>query len=194
MQSKGLFQQFVVTLVAIGVALLAYYYFRQPQVEAARKQTAELADQAQELGEQATALKEQVAEEHRKAAQRKEKFLIASYRAEGLQAASSAKLAIIEHYFSTGKLASSNAQIGLPAPDEFRRQSLRNMAISAGGVIILTYDAKSGIEGGIIELRPDFSNAYNVQWHCVSPDFREIAETMPQCSYQGQDGSATGAG
>lgn len=184
MQSRNLLLQFVVTLAAVGVALLAYDYFRQPEIDAARQQTAALASQAQQLGDQATALKNQVAEQRSKEEARKQKFLTASYRAEGLQVAASAKVAVVESYFNTGKLPSSNAEVGMSAPDEFQTQSLRSMRIGDGGVITLTYDAKSGVDGGIIQLVPDLDNTYNIQWKCTSPDFRDIAETIPQCSYQ----------
>lgn len=195
MRTKSLLQQFVVTLVAIGVALVAYDYLRQPDIDAMRAQTDALvqsstkqanilSQRAQSLSDQASALKEQVADEHREAAERKEKFLIASYRAEGLQAAGAAKAAIAEYYFSSGELPSSNAEIALAAAEQYRAQSLRSMGVSEHGVITLTYDVKSGVDGGTIQLIPNDSNPSRLQWKCVSADFRDIAATIPQCSYQ----------
>lgn len=209
MQSKRLLQQFVVTLVAIAVALAAYYFIRRPDIATRRAQTAELtrgaaalkqqsaallqssaeqadklSQRAQALGNQASALRNEVAKQQRQATTRKEKFLAASFRAEGLQMGATAKLAIAEHYMATGKLASSNAQVGLPAPAQFKGRSVRSMRISEGGVITLTYDAKSGIDGGAIQLVPEHTLSSRLRWRCVSPDFHDIAETIPQCSYQ----------
>ena len=198
---KSLLIQFVVTLAAIGVALAAYDYYRRPDVAAARAQTealerhaAELTEstktqtqalsqQAQALGEQATALKNEVAAEHHEAAAQKQRFVATSYRTEGLQVVGTAKVAVAEYFANYGKFPSSNNQVGLGAPDQFSGQSLRRMGISEGGVITLTYDAKSGVDGGIIRLIPDNANPSILKWRCISPNFSDIALTIPQCSY-----------
>lgn len=195
MQLKLLLRQFAITLVAVGVALAAYDYLRQPDIEAMRVQTAHLVEsstkqaellskQAQSLSDQASALKEQVANEHRQAAERKEKSLIAFYRAEGLQLSGSAKVAVAEYYFSNGEFPSSNAELGLGAPEQFHGQSLRSMHLSEGGIITLTYDAKSGFDGGSIQLIPEVGATAGLQWKCVTTDFRDIAASIPQCGYE----------
>lgn len=202
---KPLLLQFVVTLTAVGLALAAYDYYRRPDIAAARAQAAALQHQAaalanstkaqaqvltrqaQALSDQASALKNEVSNEHRDAAAQKQRYLTASYRAEGLQVVGAAKTAVAEYLANTGRFPSSNKQIGLAAPDQFKGQSLRRMSISEGGVITLTYDAKSGVDGGIIRIIPDNADPSLLKWRCISPNFRDIALTIPQCSYQSRD-------
>lgn len=190
MDGKRLLQHFVVTLVAVAVALLVYDHFRQPDIRAARQQTAALAAQTEDLHNQATALSEkasalesQVSEQRRKAAERKDKYLTASYRASGLADAGSFRTAVVEYYFTHGEFPASNEQARLQAPEEYGSRALRAMAISKGGVITLTYDARSGVDGGTIQLIPEAGHSGGPRWTCVTSDFAYIAETIPQCSY-----------
>ncbi|MGA9334257.1 MAG: pilin [Rudaea sp.] len=203
---KLLLAQFLVTLTAVVMALVAYDYYRRPDTEAARaqtqalkrqadalvqgtqSQTQALREQAKSLSEQATALKNEVSAEHRAADAQRERFMAATYRAEGLQAVGAAKVAVAEYYENYGKFPTSNSQVGLAPPDQFKGQSLRRMAISEGGVISLIYDAKSGVDGGTIRLIPDNTHPGTpLKWRCISPNFSDIAVTIPQCSYRAPD-------
>lgn len=201
--------QLVITLTAIGVALAAYDYLRRSDIAETRTQTAALkqqapallettqsqtkelgrqaqalSDQAQALSNQATALKDEVAAEHLEAANQRQRAMIAVYLAQGLQAASSAKVAIAEYYYSTGKPPASNHDAGLVEPEEYKGDSLRRMTISTGGIITLVYDEKSSVDNGKIQLVPDIRNAQaQLNWRCVSPDFTNIATVLPPCQY-----------
>ncbi|MDN5925199.1 MAG: pilin [Xanthomonadales bacterium] len=184
-RGKPLLLQFIVTLAAVAVALLAYHYVQRPEIIAMRAQTDALKVQAQTLSDQATALKNQVATEHQRRAEQQQRYQMGAYLLEGFRAVTAAKLAATEYFYTHGKFPASNAQVGIVAPDQFTGRSLRSMALSEGGVITLTFDAKSGVDNGIIKFVPRSANSPQVKWLCTSPDFKEIALSFPQCSYTG---------
>jgi hypothetical protein len=186
MTMKSSLLQFFVTLVAVALALIAYEYYRTPQVDQTRAQTEALRQQAEALSRQASELKDEVSREHDAAARERERHVAASLLSEGLLVASMAKVAIAEFYQSTGAWPSSNHDVGLNDPAQFRGRSLKRMHVSEGGVITLTYDEKTGVNDGTIRLVPDAGNPQmGVRWRCVSPSFREIAISIPPCEYQG---------
>lgn len=199
---RGALVQFGVTLAAVLVGLGAYALYNRPQrqatqaqietlrtqAERTRAEAAALARQSGALADQGAALGRQVEEEHQRASAERERYLAAALLAEGFVVASNAKTAVAEYYMNYGKLPASNRDIGLPAADRFRGQSLRSMAIAAGGRITLTYDAKSGVDGGTIELVPDTSNpAMGIRWRCVTSSYEHITVTIPQCEFQARE-------
>jgi hypothetical protein len=115
---------------------------------------------------------------------RTKKFVAAAHVAEGLALAVSIKNQIAYFYSETGKLPSSNQEIGLPEAEQFVGQSLTSLAVSDGGAITLTFNELSGVKDGIIRLVPDASNpAMVVQWQCVTPNYKNIGGWAPQCKY-----------
>jgi hypothetical protein len=95
------------------------------------------------------------------------------------------KVAVAEYYMTMGKLPSSNAQAGLPAPTDYRGRTLRSATIGPTGAIVLVFDANSGKDGGRIRLIPDLAhaNAMGVQWRCESPDYEYIRRILPTCDF-----------
>jgi hypothetical protein len=51
-------------------------------------------------------------------------------------------------------------------------------------VIVLEYDAKSGVAGGTIGLIPEVRNG-SVSWRCETPSYVGIAAIVPECRYVG---------
>jgi len=100
------------------------------------------------------------------------------------RAAGGAKTAVAEFYASRGDWPTKNEDAGLPAPDAYRGESLRSLVI-AGPTITLTYDARSGVDGGKIILTgaatPDL--AMGINWTCASPNIADIAAIFPFCKY-----------
>ncbi len=197
---------FVVALLVFGVALIGYEIYRDQarraedakqearmeqlaqQTSALKQQAERLREQAAKLGEQTNAMQQQVQDEQRAAEEAKQRFIGAANIAEGIQASSFAKPAIVDFYMSEGRWPSSNADIGMQAPDKFSGHSLRSMAVSAGGVITLTYDEKSGVDRGVVQLIPDASNPQlGIKWRCVTPTYANIATIMPNCEYRLDD-------
>ena len=99
---------------------------------------------------------------------------------------SMAKTAVAEALMTNGTAPNSNAEAGLPAAADLHGQSLRETRVGAGGVVELVYDAKTGVDGGIIRLTPDVALAVQsgvINWRCESSDYPEISKFMPGCSY-----------
>lgn len=166
--------------------------FASEQAETLRQQSEQskaeqeaLKQQAEELSRQATAMKEEVDSQRRLAEQERERYQSAAYLAEGLTAGANAKTAIVEYYQSNGEWPDSNEDLGLPAPGEFTGRALRSMAISDGGIITLTYNEKTGVNGGKIQLIPDASQLETgVKWRCESSSYSNITVSIPQCIYR----------
>jgi len=106
-------------------------------------------------------------------------------REDFMQATSGMKVAIAEYYANMGKLPTRNSDTGLPAPMDYRGQSLRSATVGLNGVIELEFDARSGKDGGRIRLIPDTShaNAMGLSWRCETPDYPLIKRALPTCDY-----------
>jgi len=102
-----------------------------------------------------------------------------------LAAAAGIKTAVAEFYVSMGKMPKDNAEAGLPAPDEYRGQTLRSAMVSPDGSIDFEFDENSGKDGGHVRLVADLSHAHamGVQWHCESADYSDIGSAIPNCAY-----------
>jgi hypothetical protein len=203
-------KQFLFTLGAVLIVLLAYEHYHRAELVATREQAQALKEQAEALSRQtkaqtealqeqanalrekteamhaeATAMKNEVAAEHQAAQIERERYQLRAYRMEGLAAAQSVKVAIAESYMTTGKLPRSNKEAGVAEPDKFNGHALERVDVGKDGSITLTYNEKSGERGGTIELIPDTGNAtMGIKWRCMSADFSDIAQTSAQCEYR----------
>jgi hypothetical protein len=101
------------------------------------------------------------------------------------RAADGAKTAVTEFYANRGNWATKNEEAGLPAPDTYRGESLRSLVVD-GPTITLTFDARSGVDGGKViltgEATPNLAMGFN--WTCVSPNITDIATIFPTCKYK----------
>ena len=102
-----------------------------------------------------------------------------------LRAAAGIKTAVAEFYVSMGKMPKDNAEAGLPAPDEYRGQTLRSATVNPDGSIDFEFDETSGKDGGHIRLVADLAhaNAMGVQWRCESADYPDVASAIPNCAH-----------
>jgi hypothetical protein len=99
------------------------------------------------------------------------------------RAMSSAKVAVVEFYLNRGAWPTSNEEAGLPSPDAYHGETLRKLEVT-GNMVTLTYDAKSGVDGGQIIFTGDGSNpAMGVSWKCTSPNMSFIDMVTPACKY-----------
>jgi len=191
-------------IVVAALAVFVYDFYKRVDRQQARDEAALLREQTrllqqqadqvnrqlQEVNQEAAALKNEVAGQRREDAERKEQQTIAAYLAEGLQLSAAVKAAIAESRQVEMKWPASNREAGLPDPSQLTGRSLRSMKVSGQGVIALTYDAKSGVEGGVIRLIPSVRGEGAVTWRCESPSYENIAIVNPQCSYRpGKDAS-----
>ncbi|UXI68749.1 pilin [Tahibacter amnicola] len=115
------------------------------------------------------------------ARQERDRVLESDFR----RAADPARVALAEFYFSHGTWPSSNAQAGLPEPSLYRGESLRTLAVS-GSTITLTFDGRSGVDGGQIILRGETTPelAMGIHWECISPNLPDIATALPHCVHR----------
>jgi hypothetical protein len=100
------------------------------------------------------------------------------------RAADGAKTSVAEYYANRGNWPTKNEEAGLPTPDTYRGESLRKLEVN-GNTLTLTFDARSGVDGGQIiltgEATPNF--AMGINWTCVSPNIADIATIFPICKY-----------
>jgi hypothetical protein len=82
-------------------------------------------------------------------------------------------------------MPASNAEAGLGAPDSYHGESLRSMTVGEGGQLVLEFDASSGVDGGKVEWRPDFTGieSMGVRWQCETYDFPQIVRALPGCQF-----------
>src|SRR5687767_4533418 len=114
---KQALTMFVVTLAAIALGLLAYDYYRRPDLDALLRQAGALHEQAMALAQASRELASQVEQERTQLVLEKQRYLGASLLAEGLAASGNVKAAVAEFYLASGQWPSSNQDLGLPAPD-----------------------------------------------------------------------------
>ena len=163
----------------------------QQNTQAIAEQTAALGSRSDELQSRTEALRDQteqfqqqIADEREFADQQREHYLRAAFLTEGMQAATLAKTRIAEYYASEGQWPDRNEQIDLDPASHYRGQSLHSMAVMAQGVIMLTFDGKTGVDGGQIRLLPDAGSADGlIKWQCVTSSYSDIARVVPHCHY-----------
>lgn len=113
-------------------------------------------------------------------------FVNAALLSRGYAMANDYRLMAADFWQRQGEQACSNADLELPAfrprPDE----SLQRVEVTACGEITLTYDAKSGIDGGTILMTASVVKEYmgnKLKWKCTTQDYPEIGAFMPGCVF-----------
>jgi hypothetical protein len=104
------------------------------------------------------------------------------------KAAGSMKVAVAEFYVNRGQMPHDNAESGLPAPDEYRGQTLRSATVRDNGDIDFEFDENSGRDGGHVLLVADLGHAtaMGLQYRCRTDDYPNIVRAIPSCSYSGR--------
>lgn len=107
--------------------------------------------------------------------------LKAAYLAQGLQTATVLKMHVAEYYMSEGQFPKNNEQLGLPRAKSYATDVIRSIWVS-GGKITVVYKQVTDQDKGAISLIPKFKNN-QIHWQCVTRDFKNIQQFMPQCKY-----------
>lgn len=176
-------------VLAAGVALSLYQNMQQrrqheqvlaevrAQAQAARAQLEQIASQQEKIRHTLSEAQETLA-----GASDKASLLIR----EDMQVFAAMRVAIAEYYASMGKMPATQADAGLPAPEQYRGKSLKSAALSPDGTIELVFDAQSGVDGGRVLFVPDTAHAeaMGIQWHCRTPDYPLIRRALPTCDYK----------
>lgn len=81
----------------------------------------------------------------------------------------------------------SNADAMLGPPESYMNPDVRRIGIDRDGVINITLTASSGVDGGIIVLKPNLpknTDDYAVEWKCTSASYSDISDaTLGTCEY-----------
>jgi type IV pilus assembly protein PilA len=99
--------------------------------------------------------------------------------ASGLSLASSAKSAVTEYYQDQGAYPGDNATAGLEAAGNIVGQYVTQVAVTAGGNIVVTYgnDVNAKILGATLTMTPT-DNQGSVSWACTG-DAVLVAKWLP---------------
>lgn len=162
----------IASFVGVVAALFAFYSYRD--AAEARADARAYAEQQARVEQGRQLVNQTVADERAAAAIRND-----------VVATMSARVAITEAYMNSGRMPASNTEAGLPEPDTYKGRSLKSMKVEPGGKILLTFDAASGVDGGMIEWVPDPGGmeSMGLQWHCQTHDYPMIARALAECDY-----------
>jgi type IV pilus assembly protein PilA len=89
---------------------------------------------------------------------------------EGLNLASSAKLAVSETYDSLGSIPESNAAAGLPQSTSIQGNNVASIQIGTSGEITITYNNDNAINSSTIVMVPNFDLEGAARWACTGGD------------------------
>lgn len=111
-------------------------------------------------------------------------YRAAAHIVQGIATAGGLKVFVSAHHDDTGEWPDSNEAAGLRPPPEYANGAVTSIAVGPGGVITITYDEQSGVDGGTVQLTPDASKPEaGTMWKCSTKSFEHLAELVPQCTY-----------
>lgn len=106
--------------------------------------------------------------------------------AQDLTVMSSLKVGVVEYYLSQGRWPNTNAEVGLPAPEQYHGSALQSAAVQPDGVIEMKFQRRGIQTPGVLRLIADASNeAMGVRWRCESPNYPDIGRLLSACTYTG---------
>ncbi len=106
---------------------------------------------------------------------------------QGVTVSSIVRVAVIEYYVNEGKLPSNNEQAFIESPSYYNNSGLMSVSVAKEGQIILVFNEKSGVKGGMLIFSPEVSVNTIREWHCISPDYAFIKEVIPSCEYHPEE-------
>lgn len=87
---------------------------------------------------------------------------------EGMNLASSAKLAVAETFSSRGAFPGSNASAGLAVAASINGNNVTSVTVGTSGVITVEYRNDDNITGKTLILTPSSASAGSVTWTCLT--------------------------
>jgi len=198
MSTRNAALMFANTLLAVVAALLAYHYLvdregREQMLARMHEDNEATKRELERVAKEEAGIRDALTKSPDLAGAADEKSQL--IRGDFAAAAGSMKTAIAEYYMTNGKMPASNADMGLPAADQYRGKSLKSATVTADGGIEFTFDAASGVDGGHVRLIPDISRAgaMGVQWRCETPDYPLIKRALSVCEYKPVEAAGTQA-
>jgi len=100
----------------------------------------------------------------------------------GINLASGAKAAVTEYYQDRGSFPDNNAVAGLAAAGNIQGKYISQVAVTAGGVIQVTYgrEVNNKINNAVLSMAPT-DNVGSVSWECTGDATLEDKWLPPSC-------------
>lgn len=109
---------------------------------------------------------------------------------EGMQRSMMVRQYTSVFFAETGRLPSSNEELGIPPATDFAHNALAGIEVARNGTIMIRYNQKAGVDYGLIRLVPDTSDpVFGLQWDCVTSTFPGIATVLSSCRYEAPPGA-----
>ena len=93
-------------------------------------------------------------------------YLVRAKVSEGLHLAGASKAAVAEFYSSKGYMPGNNTSAGLPAAASILGNNVGGVAVSANGLVTISYTVDPNITGSTMILSPT-TNSGGVKWSCT---------------------------
>ena len=180
----------VAIVAAISLGIGAWLYHQQAIEAKARtadlQQTKQALDQlTQQAHEQTEALNDAVKNSEQYQQEQKVRSRRIGFLANGLNAASSVKVAMAESYMAYLKWPQSNKEAGVPESGEFKTEGVTSIAVQPNGKIRLNLVNPEG-KAEQLWLNGSVNTAMQILWKCTTDDIPDIAQLIPACSYSGK--------
>ena len=109
---------------------------------------------------------------------------------QALAAAAPIKANVEQYFLHQKAFPSNNSEAGMNLPQTYRTYDVQAITGGANGVSDIALTASSGVDGGIIRLKPAVASSGTpgtVEWSCRSPSYSTIADaTGGTCEYSNQ--------
>lgn len=103
----------------------------------------------------------------------------------GIAMAGDYRFMLHDHWRREGELLCDNADLGLPPYRPEPEGSLQSVEVTSCGEITLTYDEKSGVDGGIVLLTATVVDAplskKKLDWQCSTNDYPDLGPLLHGC-------------
>jgi len=108
--------------------------------------------------------------------------------AEALKIATPVKTVVAKYRLTHDGFPANNAEAGILEPELFAGDYVKQVSIGPDGVVGVTLTAASGVDDGVIQLRPTLARGSgqmdDITWKCSSASFANIGDlTQGTCEY-----------
>ena len=104
-------------------------------------------------------------------------YTVRAHVSEGLNLASSAKIAVSESYSTNGTFPATNAAAGLAAATDIKGNAVTSVTVGNNGTIAILYDAKA--KDGTCTLTPTASGTGSITWGCACTTLKSSQVPKP---------------
>jgi hypothetical protein len=165
---------FAVLLALALLAAVGTLLYRQEQQQKQHTQA---------LNDIKTQQQELIANAKRFQSEQRDLAIRANQFTDGFAAMQQVKVQVAEYVASSGKWPANNTDVGAPAPESFRTESLNQVKIEPFEKTA-RIRAVVGAGNERIDLIARMNGAGNITWQCVSPDVKDIQTFFSTCVYR----------